>query len=392
MRMVDHKSVLRRSLILLIPFLILFPKDGFAPPPIKQKLPIPSQEERLRDALRLLRLSLDRIRPTPLRTNTDAEVICGVSNRSDTEARVKVGLFLNGEFKGQTHIIFVRPNSSAQGRVTFTSPEREGNYTLELKAFPYQVNIPTATEGDVLIRIRSVLAILRPAGAADERPAGPETITLVLQNHLTGSVSNEGDTGSWLQVGNCGMRLTARGFLSFRLSKTEILAELLRRGHRCSNFEVRSGTLEVEEYQILSFVPGEYDPWYKKVWDFFFGTVDTEGKRPIARSCSDPVVAGWHSRIGNILIDYLIGYDTFAAGIYDGPMVSNIRTFQSACRVHSFTNLEAYVRNQLELNKNKIQFRIRFADEHVEGDPAWTYVYSVFFRNPKLTLTVAPGS
>jgi hypothetical protein len=376
------KESLVAILILLLAILILLPEEGFAPPLDKPKPPIPSPEQRSQDFIRLLKLNIERIRPTPITTNSDVEVIWSITNRSNMDIRVKVGLFLNGEFKEQTSVLFINPNASSRRRITFISPEREGNYILELKAFDYQVNIPSATERDVLIKARSDISILKPTAAVDERPIRSETITVTLQNNLTGSVSNRGDLKRELQVGNCGMTLTGRGFLSFRLSKTEILSELLRKGHRCSQFEIVGATLEIEEFQMLSFVPGTYTP------PFTTGVVDHQGVLP--RSCSDPEISWWHSRISNILIDYLIGYDTFSASIYHAPMVSNIRSFQSACKVHRFANLEAYVRNQMELGKNNIQFRLRFADEHVEGDAAWTFVYSIFFRNPKLTFIVFP--
>ncbi len=380
------KNISKKSFveILMLAILVLLPKEGFAPPPLERpKPPISSPEQRPLDFIKLLRLNIETIRPSPVTTNSEVEVIYSITNRSNMDVRLKVGLFLNRELKEQTSTLFINPNASSRRRIKFMSPEREGIYILELKVFDYQVNIPSATERDVLIKARSDISILKPTGAVDERAIGPETITVTLQNHLTGTVSNVGDTGSWLQVGNCGMTQTARGFLSFRLSKTEILAELLRRGHRCSQFEIVSATLEIEEFQILSFVPGTYNP------PFTTDVVDTQGVLP--RSCSDPEISWWHSRISNILIDYLVGYNTFSATIYHAPMVSNIRSFQSACRVHRFANLEAYVRNQMELGKNNIQFRLRFADEHVEGEPEWTFVYSVFFRNPKLTLIVFPA-
>ncbi len=206
------------------------------------------------------------------------------------------------------------------------------------------------------------------------------------QEGLTGTVSNKGDTAGFLQVGNWSWTGVARVFVTFDLS--EIRRELLRMGRywNWDEIEIRSATLEIEEFGILRFVPGtSLGPF----WDFlYFGVMDTEGRRPSPTYCPG-IPSYWHDEAGDILLDYLIGYDEFSSDIYHAPMVTNLRTFQSACGTHSFRNMGAYVRYQLEQGKRKIQFRIRFADEELEGEPEWTYIYSVLFRNPRLMVSVS---
>ena len=285
-------------------------------------------------------------------------------------------------------------------RACYATPYFTLNAHRKSPYFEVTLNQPEAIErGELSPGIYSFSAKIRPYFAGAEASIGEDiyspnevtldlhesvTIILLSQDYLTGSVTNTGDTThSFLQVGNCGMTLTARGFISFDLS--EIQRELLRRGLFWTDFEIESATLEIEEYQFLSFIPGEYDPWYQQLWDFIAGNLDLEGKMPTPRPCS-----GVDFSSISILLDYLSGYDTFSPSIYNAPMVTNLLTFQSACGVHSFPYLDAYVRYQLERGERKIQFRLRFLDEEVEGDPAWTWVYSVFFRNPRLTITVVP--
>jgi PKD repeat protein len=213
-------------------------------------------------------------------------------------------------------------------------------------------------------------------------------ITLMSEESLTGSVSNKGDTGGHLQVGNWSWTGVARVFITFDLS--EIRRELLRMGRYWSwdELEIRSATLEIEEFAILSFVPGTYEPpWH---WLTDWCTLETRGELVTPTHCDEGIPSFRHEEVGDILLDYLIGYDEFSSDIYDVPMVTNLRTFQSACGVHSFRHMEAYVRYQLERGERKIQFRLRFADEELEGEPEWTLIYSVLFRNPRLVVTVVP--
>jgi len=243
---------------------------------------------------------------------------------------------------------------------------------------------PVYSSNEVILRLSSRL---RPTPVGRAIPI--ETITLMSQSSLTGSVSNQGDTGRHLQVGNWSWTGVARGFISFDLSG--IRRELLRRGRywNWNELEIRSATLEIEEFAILSDVPGTFGGWFAEVWDFFFGSVDWEGGRPPPIYCGE-VPPYLHEEVGYMLLDYLISYDEFLSDIYDALMVTNLRTFQSACDVHSFRHMEAYVRYQLERGERRIQFRLRFADEELEGEPEWTWIYSVFFRNPRLIVTVVP--
>jgi hypothetical protein len=152
--------------------------------------------------------------------------------------------------------------------------------------------------------------------------------------------------------------------------------------------EIRSATLEIEEFAILRFVPGRYEPPWRRLTDWC--TIETrDGEVIFPRQCDQDIPSLWHEEVGDILLDYLIGYDEFSSDIYDAPMVTNLRAFQSACGAHSFRHMETYVRDQLERGERKIQFRLRFWDEELEGEPEWTYIYSVLFRNPRLTVAVA---
>jgi hypothetical protein len=223
------------------------------------------------------------------------------------------------------------------------------------------------------------LNLRRPTPRVEAIPI--ETITLPVQGSLTGSVSNRGDTtNSFIQVGNFGSG-SARGFLSFDLSA--ILRELLRRGYRCTEFEIRSATLEIEEYQILAFDPGEHS-W--SGWG-----MRSVGEIPEPMACSGSIPSWHHRAVGTILLDFLEGYDALTSGIFNADMITNLLTFQSTCGVHSFPNFDAYVRFQLERGETKIQFRLRLAGEGgVTSGPDWTFVHSIFFRNPRLIVRVTP--
>jgi hypothetical protein len=275
------------------------------------------------------------------------------------------------------------PLSSEEVLVTLNQPtmiEHEGlspgTYQFKAKFARSMPSDPVwennYSPNEVTLKLRSL-----PVGSA----IPVETITLPSHGSLTGSVSNRGNTtNSFIQVGNFGTG-TARGFISFDLSA--IQRELLRRGRRWTEFEITSATLEIEEYQILAFNPHEGGD---DGWGLYHA-----GSPPEPMSCSGGIPSWHHRAVGDILLDYLEGYDALTSGIFNASMVTNLLAFPSSCGVHSFPNFDAYVRFQFERGERRIQFRLRLAGTGVVTGPDWTLVHSVFFRNPRLVVRVSPA-
>lgn len=224
--------------------------------------------------------------------------------------------------------------------------------------FKAKIKYYDGADWETVYSVNQVTLILNrahPSGRAIPR----QTFHLTSETTLTGSVERDGTVGDNLEASSSG---PTRGFISFNLSPVYEKIEEWR-NNDWNGFEVKEASLEIEQNGIS--VDLTEDP---------LCTVDTEGNwLPCDRTSADKLRQG-HEKLGGILLDLLDYGDTLTSSDYDGTMMTNLHTFQSACAHHTF-NTEPYVRFQLTNNSRKIQFRLRLLNEgrRVNDDPvtAW---------------------
>lgn len=188
---------------------------------------------------------------------------------------------------------------------------------------------------------RVTLILRRPRSHPVVRAIPIETFTLESDPALTGSVAVSGNVYEHIEASS----RHCRGFISFDLSPLYKMIDKWRR-EGWTGFEVKSATLEIVQL--------DYGNWDKA---------------------------------GDILLDWLDYGESLTSSDYDAPMFTNLYTFHSNPGTHSFL-MAAYVRDRLQRNQQKVQFRLRLADETLKDGRH--NVYTRYQKPCRLIIKLSP--